>query len=108
MAMSQPQPQGGSGGATAPGIRTTRLVERALRERWPIPRRLRKPLIGRLYEVVEATGSSPREVVSAAKAILSASKLNRETITASIRAREHEEVLRRVEELERRADSQRG
>lgn len=100
------QPEGGSGGTTAPGIRTTRLIERAIRERWPIPKAIRRPLIERLYEIVEDTASSPREVTSAAKAILSASKLNLETITATMKAREHEELIERLAELERRADSQ--
>jgi hypothetical protein len=79
-AMSQPgQTLGGSGGTTrtiAPGIRTTRLVKRALDEHWPIPKKLRPIVIRRLAEVIEDTGSSPREVTSAAKALLSASKIN--------------------------------
>ena len=102
------QSQGGSGGTNAPGIRTTRLVERALRERWPIPKALRKPLIERLVEIVQDTGSTPREVTSAAKAILYASKLNLETITATIKAQEHEELVERLEELEQRVGSQKG
>ncbi len=98
------QPQGGSGGATARGIRTTRLLERALRERWPIPRKIRKPLIERLNEIVQDTASSPREVTSAAKAILSASKLNLESLTATMKIQEHEELIERLEELERRVE----
>jgi DNA polymerase II large subunit len=84
------------------------LIERALRERWPIPRAIRKPLIERLNEVVQDTDSSPREVVSAAKAILAASKLNLETITATIKAQEHEELVARLGELERRVGGQSG
>ena len=101
------QPEGGLGGDHAPGrgIRETRLVERALRERWPIPSAIRKPLIERLAEIVEDTASSPREVISAAKAILSASKLNLENITATIKAREHEDLVERVAELERRSEA---
>jgi hypothetical protein len=81
------------------------LIERALAEQWPIPKKLRKPLIERLNEIVQDTGSSPREITSAAKAILSASKLNLESITATIKAQEHEELLERVEELEGRLPS---
>ena len=94
------------GGNLGPGrgIRDTRLVERALRERWPIPKAIRKPLIERLAEIVADTASSPREVISAARAILSASKLNLETIAATIKAREHEELIERLEELERRVE----
>ena len=102
------QPEGGLGGNLGPGrgIRDTRLVERAIRERWPIRQAIRGPLIDRLYEIVKDTGSSPREVTSAAKAILSASKLNLESITATMKAREHEELIERMEELERRTESQ--
>ncbi len=104
------QPEGGLGGNLAPGrgIRDTRLAERALRERWPIPRAIRRPLIERLYEIVEDTASSPREVTSAAKAILAASKLNLEAIAATMKAREHEELIQRVAELERHSESQGG
>jgi hypothetical protein len=89
-------------------VKTTRLIERALAEQWPIPKKLRKPLIDRLNEIVQDTGSSPREVTSAAKAILYASKLNLEIITATIKAQEHEELVGRLEELEQRVGSQKG
>jgi hypothetical protein len=104
------QPEGGLGGNLRPGrgARDTRLMERALRERWPIPKAIRKPLIDRLYEIVEDTGSSPREVTSAAKAILAASKLNLESITATMKAQEREELIERLAELERRAESHQG
>ena len=104
------QPEGGLGGnlRTGRGIRDTRLVERALRERWPIPKAIRKPLIERLNEIVQDTDSSPREVTSAAKAILSASKINLDGITSAIKAREHEELVQRVEELEQRVGGQQG
>jgi hypothetical protein len=63
---------------------------------------MRKPLIERLNEVVQDTASSPREVTSAAQAILSASRLNLESIATAIKAQEHEEMAKRVEELEDR------
>ncbi len=47
------EPEGGLGGTTGRGIRDTRLVERALRERWPIPKALRGPLIDRLAGIVQ-------------------------------------------------------
>jgi hypothetical protein len=104
------QSEGGLGGNLRDdrGIRDTRLVERALRERWPIPKAIRRPLIERLYEIIQDTESSPREVTSAAKAILTASKLNLETITATMKAREHEELIERLAELERRSEAQKG
>jgi hypothetical protein len=48
------EPEGGLGGTTGRGIRDVRLVERAIREWWPIPRALRGPLIGRLAGIVQA------------------------------------------------------
>jgi DNA polymerase II large subunit len=79
-----------------------------MRERWPIPKALRKPLIERLAEVVQDTACTPREVTSAAKAILSASKINLETITATIKAHEHEELVQRLTELEARVEADRA
>jgi hypothetical protein len=93
--------EGGLGGSAAPrAARDTRLVERALREHWPIPRALRGPLIERLATIVQDPEASPREATSAARAILAASRLNLETITAAIKAEEHEA---RDHEMRRRA-----
>jgi len=100
-------PEGGLGGKTGRGIRDTRLVERALRERWPIPKALRGPLIDRLAGIVQDPDTSPREATSAAKAILTASRLNLEVITKAIDADKHEDVLRRLKTLEER-DEYRG
>src|SRR3954454_24852638 len=101
-------PEGGLGGTNGRGIRDVRLVERALRERWPIPKALRGPLIDRLARIVQDPEASPREATSAAKAILTASRLNLETITATIKAQEHEELVRRLEEIERRIGQSKG
>ena len=49
--------QGGLGGNTGRGIRDARLVKRALRERWPIPKALRGPLIDRLAGIVRTRGA---------------------------------------------------
>jgi hypothetical protein len=81
-------------GECGSGIRETRLVERALRERWPIPEALRGPLIDRLSKIVTDPAASPREATAAARAILSASKINLDLIGAAIKAREHEDRCR--------------
>jgi hypothetical protein len=106
--MSNGTTEGGLGGTCKRAARDTRLVERALRERWPIPKALRGPLIDRLAGIVQDPDASPREATSAAKAILTASKINLDTITATIKAQEHEELCERVEELERRTANQRN
>jgi hypothetical protein len=101
------EPEGGLGGTTGRGIRDTRLVERALRERWPVSKALRRPLIERLAAIAQDPKASPREATSAAKAILSASRLNLEVVAKAIDADKHENVLRRLEALER-TDEHRG
>jgi hypothetical protein len=97
------QDEGGSGGTSAPGIRTTRLVERALRESWAIPDNLRGSLVRRLAKIMRDKSASPREITSAAKAILAASKINLESIATTMKAEEHEDLIQRIEELEKRA-----
>lgn len=91
---------GGLGGPSEHGARDTRLVERAVRERWPIPKALRGPLIERLAGIVQDPGASPREATAAARAILSASKINLDGIAATIKAAEHEDLAARLAALE--------
>jgi hypothetical protein len=101
--MSATDDPGGLGGTCGRGARDTRLVERALRERWPIPKAIRGPLIDRLAGIVNDPGASPREATAAARAILTASKINVDLIGATIKAREHEELAARVAALEARS-----
>jgi hypothetical protein len=97
--------EGGSGGTNAPGIRTTRLVERAIAEQWPIPDKLRPRLVKKLSRIMMDPHVSPREATSAAKALLAASKINLESIGTAMKAEEHEDLIDRIEELERKAPS---
>ena len=101
------EPPGGLGGSAGRGARDTRLVERALRERWPIPKALRGPLIDRLAKIVQDPDTSPREATAAARAILSASKINVGLIGVTIKAVEHETLAGRVAALEEVADEHR-
>jgi hypothetical protein len=82
-------------------IRDTRLVERALRERWPIPKSSRAVVIAKLVEVMNDSASSPRERVAACRALISASKANLDGIrTASLvqRFRQDDERFAMAEE----------
>lgn len=88
------------GGSRVQRMHDTRLMERALAERWPIPDDLRPTLVRRLAYIMTSDNSSPREITSAAKALLSASKINLDAVTAAIRAEEHEEIKDRIEKLE--------
>jgi hypothetical protein len=76
-------------------------VARALREHWPIPRRLRGLLMERLEKIVEDPGVGHREVISAGKAILSASKLNLQNVAVCVKAQEFGELEGRMDEIER-------
>jgi hypothetical protein len=93
---------GGFGGRNARDKHRRRLVERALRERWAIPREVRASLIERLGKIVQDSEASPRDVTAAGRAILAASKINLDHISATIKARTHEEIDCRLEEVERR------
>jgi hypothetical protein len=77
-----------------------------LRERWRIPKALRGSLIARLGRIVEGTESDPREVISAAKAVLSASKINLENISVAVQAIEQLNLEARLTELERTYEEQ--
>lgn len=57
-------------------VRDTRMMERALRERWPIPQELRERIVLNLIAIVANKNLSPRERTSAAKALLHADQLN--------------------------------
>ncbi len=74
-----------SGGLGGPGpivnvevghIRDTRMVERALRKRWPIKEEHKEAVVTRLMMIVADRKSSNREATSAAKALLAAESQN--------------------------------
>jgi hypothetical protein len=60
----------------ASGPRDTRLLERALRERWPIPDQFREPIINRQIRIAMDPASSPREATSAARCLVSMEQQN--------------------------------
>lgn len=68
-----------------PNIRDTRMQERAIRERWPMAADVRGKVLRRLVSIVDPDFVHDghmrpdfREVISAARAIISADKENRE------------------------------
>jgi len=77
-----------------------RLAERALREAWDVPTEKRPELVAKLMAIATGKDTPAREAVSAAKALLMASRINLETIRVSLSAREFEEILERLERLE--------
>ena len=60
------------------GTRDTRLLERAVRERWPIPERYKKAIINRQIKIAIDPESSGREARAAARTIIAADKINLE------------------------------
>lgn len=59
-----------------PGIRDTRLIQRAIRQRWPIPDDKRQALIDRQIEIATSKETEPREATAAFKAVMEAEKQN--------------------------------
>lgn len=58
------------------GIRTTRMLERAVKNRWPIPDKYKEAIITRQVKIAISQESTARESASAARTILAADKLN--------------------------------
>lgn len=78
---NQPLLSGGQGGpeslSKGPGQTSdTRLIERAIKQRWPIKPEHRAAVVTRMLLIVADKGSSNREAVSAAKALISADSQN--------------------------------
>ena len=68
---------GGLGGDSAVA-RDTRLVERAVHQRWDIPPALRAALPSVLARILADPQASPRNKITAARAVLHADALNLE------------------------------
>ena len=73
-----------------------RLAERALRERWPVPPDRLAGLVQVLVDLAESPATKPRERIAAIKALLSASKLNLESLRVSMLAGEYEALAGRL------------
>ena len=58
------------------GIRDTRMMAKALTQRWPIKPEYREAIIRKLIQVVANPQSKPREVTAAARALLAAEAQN--------------------------------
>lgn len=69
---------GGLGGEPPLGARDTRLLERAIRQRWPIPEEDREAIVAALADVVQNRRASHRNRVAAARALTAMDALNME------------------------------
>jgi hypothetical protein len=76
-------------------VRDTRLIAKALNQRWPITSETRRVIVGRLLRVMADPSASHREVTSAAKALMSAEAQNQKdehkAVDVSLRA-EHDRL----------------
>jgi hypothetical protein len=75
-------------------VKVTRLLRRALKERWPIPASLRSGLLKRCQKVVDDPNASPREITTVMKVVLEASRVNIDAIAVElqvVRNRESQE-----------------
>ena len=57
-------------------VQDTRLMARALTQRWPVTPEYRGIIVRKLMKVIADPASSPREVTAAAKALLAAESQN--------------------------------
>ena len=86
------------------GIRDTRTMARALRERWPIDDRQRELMMRVLMQIAADASNSPRERTSAIKALISADRNNIEQEKIQ-QAEEHHSEKMQSEQLDRIANA---
>lgn len=58
--------------------RDTRLLKRALKQRWPIPEDKKQAIIDRQVKIATDEGASPREATDAARTVIMADRINME------------------------------
>jgi hypothetical protein len=83
-------------------VTNARLTSRAISEHWDIPAKMRGELVDRLGQIVKDSAASHRAVVSAARGLLAASKINLEGVRTALVAQDREELEGRITALERR------
>ena len=73
-----------------------------MRERWEIPKEVRRPAIERLVKIINDPEAGHREATATIRALLSASKINLANVQGSMKALEFTDLDPRVTEIERR------
>lgn len=59
-------------------VRETRMMAKAVEQRWPISENARKAIISQLLKIIADGSSSKREITSAARALIAAEKQNQQ------------------------------
>jgi hypothetical protein len=98
----------GTASALTSGTRDVRLVQRALQECWPISVEARQALVARLEKIVQDPATKLRSFHAAAKALMAISRINLSSIGTAIAAQQHEELVQRLDELEKRVQQNGG
>ncbi len=95
--------QGGRGGIWKDsGPRDLRLVGRAIRHGWAVPRNTQKRAVKRMDQILQNEDSKPRDYAAAVKVLLMASRVSLEGVTTTIKAQDHEDFTHRLDDIERR------
>ena len=94
---------------TVPTKDDCKLIEWAIRERWPIPDAAREAMIAQLSAVVSEPGiimKKPRLFQACAKTLLALSRTNLSVVDVALRCNAQEELEQRVAAIEDRAAEQ--
>ena len=85
-----------------------RLTARALAESWPVPAALRTKVVKSLETVLTDPEASPRDIASASKALIAASRINLQAVAVGIAADDHEAVKDRLDAVEQALEKDKG
>jgi len=94
---------GGSGGENVQTTtRDVRLLDRAIRESWDLPEATRQAMVARLGTLISDPTTKTRAFLAAAKTLTALSRINLSVVDVAIRAEVHEDLGKRVANLEAR------
>lgn len=65
-------------------IRDTRMMAKAMEQRWPISESARKAIVSRLIRIIADPNSKPREIIAATKGLIAAEGQNQKDEHAKI------------------------
>jgi hypothetical protein len=85
---------GGSGGTFREGRADTKLIQKAIAARWPIPDKVRPEITARLCKIATSDTHSPRETTNAAKALFECDRINVDIERLDVQERTLQELLK--------------
>jgi len=63
---------------------------------------MRKKALRQVSEIVKTNGAAPREIMAATRVLLSATRINLDVVKTTMKAQDHEEFGRQLDEMEHR------